>query len=40
MGQLDPNDDNAWAEYKNTLEKAGLSDLIKLRTDAYARIKK
>jgi len=39
LGTLDPNDDKAWTDYKNTLEKAGLSKLIKLRTDAYARIK-
>lgn len=39
MGQLDPNDDKAWEEYKNALNKVGLDKVVKIRTEAYNRIK-
>jgi hypothetical protein len=39
MGELDPNDDKAWQEYIDTLNQVGLEDIIKLRTEAYHRVK-
>lgn len=37
MGNLDPNNDRDWNAYKEALEKAGLKDFEKIRTDAYNR---
>jgi putative aldouronate transport system substrate-binding protein len=37
MGNLDPNNDKDWNSYKDSLNKVGLADVVKIRTDAYYR---
>lgn len=37
MGQLDPNNDADWNKYTDTLNKLGLENFKKIRTDAYNR---
>lgn len=37
MGNLDPNNDKDWNSYKDALNKVGLQDVVKIRTDAYNR---
>lgn len=37
MGNLDPNNDKDWNSYMDALNKAGLKDFEKIRTDAYNR---
>lgn len=40
MGQIDPANDTDWNKYIDTLNKLGLQDLKKIRTDAYNRANK
>jgi putative aldouronate transport system substrate-binding protein len=37
MGNLDPNNDKDWNSYMEALNKAGLSEVVKIRTVAYNR---
>lgn len=37
MNQYDPNNDSDWKKFKEALDKVGLKDFIKIRTDAYNR---
>jgi len=37
MGQLDPNNDSHWNEYLATLDRMGLADFERIRTDAFYR---
>ena len=40
MGQVDPNNDADWKKYIDILNKLGLEQLKKIRTDAYTRANK
>lgn len=40
MGQLDPSNDNDWKKFIDALNKVGLEDYKKIRTDAYNRANK
>lgn len=39
-GNLNPADNNAWSKYIRVLERMGLQDLVKIRTNAYKRANK
>lgn len=40
MGQLDPNDDNAWQDYLAALDNAGLQEAASIRTESYEKVSK
>lgn len=37
MGQFDASNDSDWKKFKDALDKVGLKDFIKIRTDAFNR---
>lgn len=40
MGQLDPNDDNAWSQYLAALDNAGIQEASQIRTESYEKVSK
>lgn len=40
MGALDPSNDADWKKFMDAVNKAGLPDVVKLRTDAYTKANK
>ena len=40
MGQMDPNDDNAWSEYLAALDNAGLQEASQIRVSSFEKVSK
>ena len=38
MGQLDPNDDNAWSQYLAALDNAGIQEASQIRIESYEKV--